>query len=201
MTGALPGRGQAGLVDVEAVAAIAVAPVVDVLGHPHRATARGWPGVTRHQRPQVGAVGSVGIGNAVLRTSASAAAMTPAARLPAMPSPISPTQPTTATASPSQPAQFEGAEPDEEAGRDQLPDDVLEGQLAGDPGADEAEHAEGLPADGAVGQRHRDGAERVTTKKAYGTPPSSSDRAGLRGPTLVGGCPARLPWPGEGARL
>ena len=70
---------------------------------------KGMARVTLHHRPQVGAVGSVGTGNAALRTSASAAAVTRAARRPAMPSPISPTQPATATARPSQPAQFESA--------------------------------------------------------------------------------------------
>ena len=59
--------------------------------------------------PQVGAVGSAGTGKDGLRTSASAAAVTPAARRPAMPSPISPTHSATATANPSQPAQFESA--------------------------------------------------------------------------------------------
>jgi hypothetical protein len=71
-------------------------------------TARDFIGmarVTRHQRPQVGAVGWTGIGNALPRTSSSAAAVTPAARRPAMPSPSNPTHSTMATPSPSQPAQ------------------------------------------------------------------------------------------------
>src|SRR5580658_7971749 len=69
----------------------------------------GMARVTLHQRPQVGAVGSVGTGNAALRTCVSAAAVTEAALWPAMPRPISPAQTTKATARPSQPAQFESA--------------------------------------------------------------------------------------------
>ena len=90
--------------------------------------------VTRHQRPHVGAVGSVGTGKASLRTSSSAAAATPAARRPAMPSPMSPTQSTTASgqAEPTGPV-VERAERDEEGGGDHLPDDVLERQFARDP--------------------------------------------------------------------
>ena len=72
---------------------------------------KGMARVTRHQRPQVGAVGSAGTGKAGLRTSPSAAAVTTAARRPAMPSPTRPIQSATATASPSQPAQFESAPP------------------------------------------------------------------------------------------
>ncbi len=67
--------------------------------------------VTRHQRPQVGAVGMSGTGNVAVRTSVSAAAVTSAARRPAIPSPTSPTQSATATTSPTQPAQFESAPP------------------------------------------------------------------------------------------
>ena len=65
----------------------------------------GMARVTRHQRPHVGAVGSVGTGKAPLRTSSRAAVVTPAARRPAIPSPRRPTQSAMATASPSQPAQ------------------------------------------------------------------------------------------------
>ena len=70
---------------------------------------KGMARVTRHQRPHVGAVGSTGTGKPTLRTSPSAAAVTSAARRPAMPRPMSPIQPASATASPSQPAQFESA--------------------------------------------------------------------------------------------
>ena len=70
---------------------------------------KGMARVTRHHVPQVGAVGWAGTGKAGLRTSASAAAVTSAARCPARPSPTSPIQSTTATANPNQPAQFESA--------------------------------------------------------------------------------------------
>ena len=65
--------------------------------------------VIRHHFPQLGVVGSAGTGKDGLRTSASAVAVTAAARLPAMPSPIRPTHSATATANPSQPTQFESA--------------------------------------------------------------------------------------------
>ena len=136
MTGRLLGRGQAGAVDVEAVARDAVAPVVDVAGRPRTARdLNGMARVTRHQRPHVGAVGSVGTGKASLRTSSRAAAVTPAARRPAMPSPseADPVDDGDGQPEPAGPA-VEGAERDEEGGGDHLPDDVLEGQLAGDPG-------------------------------------------------------------------
>ena len=70
---------------------------------------KGIARVTLHQRPQVGAVGFTGTGKAGVRTSPRAAAVTPAARCPAMPSPTSPIQSTTATARPSHPAQFDSA--------------------------------------------------------------------------------------------
>ena len=112
--------------------------------------------------------------------------MTPAARRPAMPSPKSPTQSTTATARPSQPAQLSRApNADEEGGGDHLPDDVLERQLAGDPRQGEAEHGEGLPPDGAVGQHDGDG------------PDEGDDQEGVRHATIfarMAGVAAGPPW-------
>ena len=53
----------------------------------------------------------------------------------------------------------QGAEADEQGRGDHLPDDVLEGELSGDPAQGEREDGEGLPSDRAVGHEHGDGAD------------------------------------------
>ena len=157
--------------------------------------------VTRHQRPHVGAVGSTGTGKASLRTSSSAAAVThggPAAR-DAQPEKAHPVDDRHRQAEPTGPP-LEGAERDEQSGRDHLPHDVLEGQLAGDPAGREAQDGEGLPPDRAVGQRHRDGPDEGDDQEGVGHPSILTRTGCPRRSALVGGG-SRLPPSGVGARL
>ena len=96
----------------------------------------GMARVTRHQRPHVGAVGSVGTGKAPaadLVEGGGRDAGGPAAG-DAEPDEPDPADDGHGEAEPAGPV-VERAEPDEEGGGDHLPDDVLEGQLAGDPAA------------------------------------------------------------------
>ena len=144
----LGGWGQAGPVDVEAVALAAVAPVVDVaVVLDRRATGAGWPGSPATTCPRSGRSG----GRAPGRPGC---APRPARRRPpgppawpVTPSPTRPIHSAMARARPSQPAQPSRAPTQmNRAGGDHLPDDVLEGQLAGDPGQGEARRRSAAPA-------------------------------------------------------
>ena len=121
---------------------------------------KGMARVTRHQRPHVGAVGLSGTGNAGLRTGISAAAVTLGRPTPGdtQPDQSDPDRHGDGQPEPAGPVR-ERSGPNEEAGGHELPEDVLEGQLAGDPAAGEAEDGEGLPTDGAVGERDGDGSD------------------------------------------
>ena len=155
----LPGRREPRPVDVEAVALLAVAPVVEVARRLDGPRLEGdGPGHPPPSAPgRRGRLG--GHGEGVPRTSASAAAVTSVARRPVIPSPISPTQPATATARPSQPAQPSRAPKATKRTVATICQTMFWKASSPGPSPGEADDGQGLPPDRAVGERHGDGSD------------------------------------------
>ncbi len=182
------GRGETRAVDVQPVAPGAVAPVVDVArglhgARPERDGTGHPPPASPRRRRRLGGHRE-GIAAHVVERGGSHHGG-PAAR-DAQPEKAHPVDDRNRQAEPTGPP-LEGAERDEQSGRDHLPHDVLEGQLAGDPAGREAQDGEGLPPDRAVGQRHRDG------------PDEGDDQEGVGHPSILTrtGCPRQV-CPGRG---